>query len=128
MANMLNDYFSSVFNSPTEAVHITTNDTDTNNEIGSTSATSEQSLHNLEITTKEVLKVLKDMKTNKSPGPDSIYPRVLKETKSESVDALKTVYNLSLRQGCVPVDWKATNVTPVFQKRRQKYTRELQGY
>ncbi len=34
MANMLNDYFSSVFNTPEEAGHITTNDTDTNSEIG----------------------------------------------------------------------------------------------
>ncbi len=58
MANMLNGYFSSVFNAPTETGHITTNDTDTNNEIGSTPATSsEHPLHNLEITT-EVLKAL----------------------------------------------------------------------
>ncbi len=41
MANMLNDYFSSVFNTPAELGHITNNDTDTNNEIGSTPAPSE---------------------------------------------------------------------------------------
>ncbi len=44
MANMLNDYFSSVFNTLAEGGHITTNDTGTNNETGSTPATSEQSL------------------------------------------------------------------------------------
>ncbi len=32
MANMLNHYFSSVFNTPAEAGHITTNDTGPNNE------------------------------------------------------------------------------------------------
>ncbi len=69
---MLNDYFSSVFNTPAEVGHITTNDTGTNNEIGSTPAPSEQSLLNLEITTEEVMKMLSDMKTNKSPGPDNI--------------------------------------------------------
>ena len=57
------------------------------------------------------------MKTNKSPGPDNIYPKVLKETKSEIVDTLKTVFNLSLRQGTVPADWKSANVTPIFKKK-----------
>ncbi len=47
---MLNDYFSSVFNTPAEASYITTNYTNTNNEIGSTPATSsEETLHNFEI-------------------------------------------------------------------------------
>ncbi len=104
---------------PAEADHITTIDTDTINEIGSTPTTSfEQTLHRLEITTEEVLKALNEMKTNESPGPDNLYPRVLKETKSEIGDALKTVLNLSLRQGSVPAHWKAANVTPIFKKRR----------
>ncbi len=81
MANMLNNYFSSVFNTPAEVGHITTNDIDTNNAIASTPATSEQTLHNLAVTTEEILKALNDIKTNKSPGPYNIYPRVLKETK-----------------------------------------------
>ncbi len=64
----------------------------------------------------ELLKVLNVMKMNKSPGPDNIYPKALKETKHEIVDALKTLFDLSLRQGTVPADWKATNVTPIFKK------------
>ena len=117
MANMLNDYFSTVFNTPAEAGHITTNDDNATNETGSTPASSiEQTLQNIEITTEEVLQALNNMKTNKSPGPDDIYPRVLKETKNEIADALKTIFNLSLRQGSVPVDWKAANVTPIYKK------------
>ncbi len=116
MTNMLNDYFSSVFNTPAEIDHINTNDTGTNNQVGRTPATSKQSLHNLEITTEEVMKVLNDMKTNKGPAPDNIYSRVLKETKTENTDALKTVFNLSLRQGSAPVDWKTTNVTSILKK------------
>ncbi len=95
-----------------EAGHITTNDNNTVNGIGRTLATSsQQTLQYLEITTEEILKALSDMKTNKSPGLDNIYPKVLKETKLKIVDAHKTVFNLSLRQGFIPVDWKATNVT-----------------
>ncbi len=37
----------------------------------------------------------------------------MKETKSEIAEALKTVFDLSLRQGSVPADWKAPNVTPI---------------
>ncbi len=83
MASMMNDYFGSVFNIPAEAGHITTIDTDTNYEIGSTPITSEQTLHSLEITPEEILKALNDMQTNKSPGPDNIYPRVMIETKAK---------------------------------------------
>ena len=115
MASLLNDYFSSVFNPIVDAGHITANDD--NNEIGNApDIAPEQTLHNLEITSEEVLRAINDMKTNKSPGPDNIYPKVLKETKSEIVDTLKTVFNLSLHQGTVPADWKSANVTPIFKK------------
>ncbi len=40
----------------------------------------------------------------------------MKETKYEIVDALKTIFNFSLRQGCVLVDWDTANVTPLFKK------------
>ncbi len=63
MASMLIDYLSSVFNTPTEAGHITI-DTDTTDKIGSTPATSsEQTLQNLEATMEQVLKALNDMKS-----------------------------------------------------------------
>ncbi len=78
MACMLNDYFSSVFNTPAEAGHITIIDTDAIKDVGSTSATSEQKFHNFEITREEILKALNDVKTNKNPGSNNIYPRVLK--------------------------------------------------
>ena len=117
IASMLNSYFSSVFNSTTEAEHMITNDIVTNDESNDTLATTlEHSLQNIEISTEDVLKVLNEMKTNKSPGPDEIYPRILKETKFEIVNALKSLFNLSLQQGLVPADWKAANVTPIFKK------------
>ncbi len=108
MTKMLSEYFNSVFNIPADTDHTITNDNNT--------TCSEHTLHNLEITTEEVLKALYDLKTNKSPGPDNIYPKVLEETKQETVDALKTLFSLSLRQGSVPADWKADNITPIFKK------------
>ena len=73
IAGLLNDYFSSVFNPIADAGHITANDG--NNEIGNAHNISpEKTLHNLEITSEEILRAINDMKTNTRPGPDNIYP------------------------------------------------------
>ncbi len=61
------------------------------------------------------MKAINGLKTNKSPGPDNIYPKILKETKSEIVDTLTSLFNLSLRRGIVPVDWE---YHPYLLKRR----------
>ncbi len=63
---------------------------------------SEHTLQNLEVTTEDVLNTLNDMKSNKSPVPDNIYPIILKETKDEIAGALASLFNMSLRQGLVP--------------------------
>ena len=107
IANLLNNYFSSVFN--TNSLPPTTTYTSTNVNL-------EHVLPNFEITTDEVHKALDSLKTNKSPGPDKVYPKLLKETKSEILSSLTTVFNMSLRQGIVPSDWKKANVTPIFKK------------
>ncbi len=65
------------------------------------------------------------MKTNKSSGPDNIYRKVLKETNHEIVNALKTVFNVSLRQGSVPGDWKATNITSMYKKDTEIHTETI---
>ncbi len=56
------------------------------------------------------------MKSNKSPGPDNIYSIILRETKNEIAGALASLFNMSLRQGLVPADWKTANVTLIFKK------------
>ena len=61
------------------------------------------------------------MKTNKSPQPDSIYPKVLKETKNERANILVSIFNKSLQQGLVPADWKTVNITPIFKKTTKNY-------
>ncbi len=89
----------------------------TNNEIDSKAGTSsEQNLHNLEKATEEALKAPSDMKMNKTPSSDNIYPKFLKETKFEIVNVFETVFTLSLPQGSIPADWKTANVTSVFKK------------
>ncbi len=63
-----------------------------------------------------VLNTLNDKKSNKSPGPDNICPIILKETKDEIAGALASLFNMSLRQGLVPADWKTAKATPILKK------------
>ncbi len=56
------------------------------------------------------------MKTNKSSETDNIYTTLLKETKREIVDALKSLFNLFLRQGLVPAHCKTANVNTTIKK------------
>ncbi len=142
MENMLNKYFSSVFNTTSGADTSNTTGNNTNyvtsnasvdrqdattqhSNNSSVSASNntqyphvpdqqicvhdnvislEHTLQNFEVTTEDVLNTLNDMKPNKSPGPDSIFPVILIETKDEIAGALASLFNMSLRQGLVPAD------------------------
>eukprot|EP00061_Rhincodon_typus_P015711 g43540.t1 len=73
------------------------------------------------ITKEKVLEKLKCLKLNKSPGPDGLHPRDLKEIAEEIVEALVVIFQESLESGTVPEDWKIANVTlPLKKGVRQK--------
>ena len=106
MANTLNDYFSSVFT--TESVQ------------GSLPIPAPQSqgttLPDVAMTEKEILSAMNSMNVNKTPGPDKISPRLLKEARNELVKPLTILFNKTLLAGKVPHEWKLANVTPIFKK------------
>eukprot|EP00061_Rhincodon_typus_P007991 g30194.t1 len=53
---------------------------------------------------------------DKSPGPDGLHPRVVREIAEEIVEVLVLIFLESLESGSRPEDWKMTNVTPLFKK------------
>ena len=61
---------------------------------------------------------IKRLKDNKSPGIDGITPKLLKEIAEEISVPLAIMFNLSLREGTVPHEWKHANVVrvPIFKK------------
>ena len=73
-------------------------------------------LCNLIVSRDDVIKQLDKLKPQKSPGPDSIYPRVLKECKEIISGPLADLFNESLSTGLVPDEWKVANVVPIFKK------------
>ena len=73
-------------------------------------------LSSISITESDVSKCIDKLKVNKSPGPDTISPRVLKEAKCELVGPLTLLFNESLQSGLMPDEWKLANITPIFKK------------
>ena len=68
---------------------------------------------------------IRDMKDNKSPGVDGIPPKLLLEIVEQiSIPLATTVFNLSLEEGIVPLEWKKANIIPLFKKRFEKQVRE----
>ena len=56
------------------------------------------------------------MNGNKSPGVDGISPKILKETVEQISTPLAHVFNMSLHEGSVPLEWKEANIIPLFKK------------
>ena len=71
-----------------------------------------------------VVKKIRDIKDNKSPGVDGIHPKILLENCRTNCIPLATVFNLSLAEGVVPLEWKKANMIALFKKRIKKHVRE----
>ena len=65
------------------------------------------------------------MKENKSLGVDGISPKILKETVEQISTPLAHVFNMSLQEECVPLEWKEANIIPLFKKKFKKQVSKL---
>ena len=70
----------------------------------------------IDITEPDVLNLLRKLKSDKSPGPDNLHPRVLKECAAELARPLTLLFKTSMKDGTLPQAWKEANVTPIFKK------------
>lgn len=108
-ANLLNEFLASVFtvedmtNIPTATVH----------EI-------QHHLETPDLTEEVMIKLLKNLKPDKSQGPDQVHPRILREAAEQVAKPLCIIFKKSLDEGILPEDWKRANVTPIFKKGSHK--------
>ena len=56
----------------------------------------------------------------KACGPDQICPRLLKEDTEIIASPLADLFNKSLSDGVLPLDWVSANFTSVFTKREKQ--------
>jgi hypothetical protein len=104
-ANMLNNFFSSVFTHEDKHHLPLTQELEVTNP-----------LTDVEITEQEVDKLLQQLNSDKLPGPEGIHPRILKECLSLLSAGIQKLYRKSLDAGTVPEDWRTGHVTPIFKK------------
>ena len=71
-------------------------------------------------TIEDVTKKLDELKTNISPGPDNIHPRVLHELRYVIFTTLGNLSNDSMNAGIIPEDWKTSTVTVIHKKGKKK--------
>ena len=75
-----------------------------------------------------VKKEIDKLKSTKSPGPDELYPRIIKECKDVISKPLTNIFRKSIDSGEVPSLWKKANVIPIiFQKGGQIVNVKLQA-
>ena len=65
-------------------------------------------------------KKLKNLKTNKSPGPDGIHPRLLKELSDTLTMPLTLIFQASVNQKSIPEDWKLATISAIYKKGNKK--------
>ena len=107
-SNVLNDFFSSVFVEEGDGP-VPEFTTDFNNVLS-----------DLIITDEDMLKVLSKLNSSKSPGPDAIHPRILKELQEQLSHPLKLLFMKTIKDGKLPDSWKEAEVIPIFKNKGRK--------
>jgi hypothetical protein len=104
-ANILSDYFASVF---------------TNEPLGELPQMIpieiQNELKDLVINKDMVLKLFQNLKIDKSPGPNSLHPRLLFENKESIAEPSIIIFNQSLALKTVPKEWKNAQISAIFKK------------
>ena len=79
-------------------------------------------LHNISITPKMVKKVITNLDSSKTSGPDCIPVVVLKNCEPELSYILAKLFSDCLKESCFPDCWKVSSVVPVFKSVGERST------
>ncbi|KAF7244268.1 RNA-directed DNA polymerase from mobile element jockey [Varanus komodoensis] len=108
-AQMLNDYFASVF-SPKQDGGYPHRRIDEAGDLG----------EQIRITPLEVEGLLRALDITKASGPDWLHPRVLRELAGVLSRPVASIFETTWRTGEVPEDWRVASVVPIFKKGSRK--------
>ena len=104
-ANMLNDYFCTVF----------THD-DGSMPYFKRRVAENVSLRDITVTMDDVLRSIKKCKPGHATGPDSLSQNFIKKFGKSISVPLTVLFNSLLQLGSVPSQWKLANITPILKK------------
>jgi hypothetical protein len=112
MCEVLNDFFSSVY---------TTENIECIPEVTQVfSGSADQELSDMIFHSDEVLNKMQKLKEGKAAGDDGFIPEFLKKIAPCICEPLATIFNCSMKEGVVPLDWRLANVSPLFKKGSRK--------
>ncbi len=120
-ASILNQQFQSVF-SPKSPLSLKSlcqmniQDTIDKGQRRSADQSPYSKIHDIEISTNGIDKLLRNLNPHKAYWPDQITPTILKELHSEIAPILKIIFQKSLDSGTLPSIWKRANVAPIYKK------------
>ena len=103
-ANILNKQFASVYTKEDQT------------SIPSLHGESFPDIGTLYIESNGIEKLLSELNPHKATGPDNISSRFLKETAHYVAPLLTFIFQSSINQGKLPVDWKDAFVVPAYKK------------
>ena len=64
----------------------------------------------------DILERLSKINIYKSPGPDSLHPRILYEVRHVIATPLRIIFEASYQLGVIPSDWKIAETVPIYKK------------
>ena len=105
-AHCCNNYFSSVFTTEDKSSLQSLLDISNSSII----------LDSIQTTSSEVFDLLSTLDVNKACGPDLICARLLKEGAAELSSSLADLFNKSLWDSVLLLDWVSANICPVYKK------------
>ena len=105
IANEFNNFFQSVFTKE-----------DMKNVPPMPDRVISRALTDIDFSCDDVLKILMNLKANKSAGPDEIYPVMLKECARELSMPLYILFRRSMDESYLPAIWKSANISPIHKK------------
>ena len=103
-ADVLNTFFGSVFNK------------ESTGDMPEIENKTNVTVDSVNITVDMMLKALQGLNGDKSPGPDELHPRVLRELANELAYPLHYLFVKTMKQGKIPSEWKEAEVVPIFKK------------
>ena len=74
------------------------------------------SLEDIKLDADIVKEKLEKLKKNKSPGPDNMHPRVLREIACSISYPLSIIFRTSIDTKTLPHEWKHANVSAIYKK------------
>ena len=116
IANEFNSYFVNIGSNLAAKLHTGTTDISYHQYLHKLCGSRSSNFTFHIISADQVLKVLQNLSVTKATGLDNIQAKVLKICAPSIAQSISYIFNLSLRTGSFPCEWKTARISALFKK------------